>query len=89
MLKWAILGVLGEFCTGIARWGVSGESFVPGGPAKAACVESFVPGLAKAASGVWKLEVCAAGQACLSRRHNKTARRVAGRWWTKGALSRF
>ena len=164
----------GEFCTGIACWGVYGESFVPelalraiqnspcwckmgenqrfgacwesfvsGGPPSRACWESFVPasapravqsspcstcwwwernkvlpaGVKRAemghfggAGGVlyrcrplgcelgefctgcapvrlregreWKVEECVAGQACLSRRHDKTARRVAGRWWS-------
>ena len=60
---------LGEFCTGSTREGrVLGE---------------FCTGCAPVRlreGREWKVEECVAGQACLSRRHDKTARRVAGRW---------
>ena len=41
--KSAFWGSLGEFCTGWVAEPGGRESFVPGGPAKAACWESFVP----------------------------------------------
>ena len=43
--KSAFWGVLGEFCTGIARLGVCWGSFVPVRPARAASRSSFVPAI--------------------------------------------